>query len=569
MERLSLIDISGEDDLLVPSPLGGVSIDESFSGVFGDLVENKCCQSSIMDFKEGVFEDLVQNNCCQSFILDSKEGGSPVNPSNHMEPGSQLPESPKQNESQSSRNNMRKSLAWDSAFFTCEGVLNHEELGIVNSTFKKTELRSLPVVLEDVAKSTESTSSLDDDNWGLENLEVNLFDNVQASIQRTRGTAEKAVKLTHSSKKDIPEKGVGPPLKCNRWLVLPQNKSSVVALERNVVGNSHREQTSRVASVISSVGNVGISTSKAVLPPPRVLPRATTPTIPIKKSSVSGNTQIRTNNTKEKPGTLVTQKSNGVTKKMNEGPCNGTLKSSPSPTANSASNPLNQANKSCPKITNTSRLIRRSSSEPVANKVSLKTSKTKTATRSPRNPAVSPSSSVYCSSDASSTRSSFDSTAPGSSSSSVFGIKPRIDVIDANSPSTLSEGVDNDKIHSSGSKSNNAAFESSRKGNHHQRSSNSNGLRAKCYKPSGLKMPTPKHGYFDPKKTPTYNSQTLPPIRQQLNFPKAQHISPLRQNMDVKSECPQTQDISLSRTPNAKSLALTQLSKLVESSPQS
>ncbi|RRT55914.1 hypothetical protein BHE74_00049048 [Ensete ventricosum] len=121
-----------------------------------------------------------------------------------MEQALNLLESPEHNKTKTGKCNLRKSLAWDSAFFTSEGVLNHEELAIVNSTFKKTEACSLPTILEDARKSTESTSTLDNDSWALENLEVDLFENVRASIQMTFGAGEKALKLAQPVKKKNP-----------------------------------------------------------------------------------------------------------------------------------------------------------------------------------------------------------------------------------------------------------------------------------------------------------------------------------------------------------------------------
>lgn len=74
----------------------------------------------------------------------------------------------------------------------------------MNSTFKKTQACSLPIIMEDARKSTESTSTLDNDSWALENLEVDLFENVRASIQMTFGTGEKALNVAQPIKKNNP-----------------------------------------------------------------------------------------------------------------------------------------------------------------------------------------------------------------------------------------------------------------------------------------------------------------------------------------------------------------------------
>lgn len=80
------------------------------------------------------------------------------------------------------------------------GVLNHEELAIVNSTFKKAEADKLPSIQEDSRNSMDSSTTLESDVWELENLEVDLFENVRASIQRSVGKLDKASSVLPSSK---------------------------------------------------------------------------------------------------------------------------------------------------------------------------------------------------------------------------------------------------------------------------------------------------------------------------------------------------------------------------------
>ncbi|XP_019459834.1 PREDICTED: uncharacterized protein LOC109359586 [Lupinus angustifolius] len=77
--------------------------------------------------------------------------------------------------------NLRKSLAWDSAFSTCEGVLNPEELSLVNKGFKKSEIHILPRT-EELWMSYESNCTIDSDGSSLASLEVELFADIRASI---------------------------------------------------------------------------------------------------------------------------------------------------------------------------------------------------------------------------------------------------------------------------------------------------------------------------------------------------------------------------------------------------
>ncbi|RRT76936.1 hypothetical protein B296_00004160 [Ensete ventricosum] len=131
-----------------------------------------------------------------------------------MEHALQQVESSEQKQSKTTKHCLRNSLDWDRDFLTSEGVLNNEELAIINSTFKKSEACSLPIITEDAKKTTELNSYLDNDRWALEKLEVDLFKHVQTSNQKTPGTGEKALKLAHPSKKINPAKGRAMPNKC-------------------------------------------------------------------------------------------------------------------------------------------------------------------------------------------------------------------------------------------------------------------------------------------------------------------------------------------------------------------
>ncbi|GMI84857.1 hypothetical protein HRI_002155000 [Hibiscus trionum] len=80
----------------------------------------------------------------------------------------------------------RRSLAWDAAFFTSPGVLNPEELSLVNNGYRKSETVThvLPGIEQEFWKSTESDSTLDSD-YSLSSLEIDLFDDMRASMQKS------------------------------------------------------------------------------------------------------------------------------------------------------------------------------------------------------------------------------------------------------------------------------------------------------------------------------------------------------------------------------------------------
>ncbi|KAI8013062.1 hypothetical protein LOK49_LG05G00952 [Camellia lanceoleosa] len=86
--------------------------------------------------------------------------------------------------------NLRKSLDWDTAFFTSAGVLDPEELFIINKGFEKVEAHLLPVTQEDLCtwRYADSKSTLDSDDFSLDSnqsTEVDLFEEIRASIEKS------------------------------------------------------------------------------------------------------------------------------------------------------------------------------------------------------------------------------------------------------------------------------------------------------------------------------------------------------------------------------------------------
>ncbi|KAI3838816.1 hypothetical protein MKX03_002592 [Papaver bracteatum] len=85
--------------------------------------------------------------------------------------------------------NLRKSLAWDSAFFTNDGVLDSEVLSFISNGMRNTAPSTLPGIQEDMRRYAESSSTfnstLDGDSLTRESFEVDFFEDVRASIQRS------------------------------------------------------------------------------------------------------------------------------------------------------------------------------------------------------------------------------------------------------------------------------------------------------------------------------------------------------------------------------------------------
>ncbi|KAI9387737.1 hypothetical protein POPTR_010G217000v4 [Populus trichocarpa] len=79
---------------------------------------------------------------------------------------------------------VRKSLAWDGAFFTSSGVLNAEELSLLNGGFRPSEAHLLPGI-EEVWSSIQSNSTRNTDSYSLASLEIDLLDNMRAFMQKS------------------------------------------------------------------------------------------------------------------------------------------------------------------------------------------------------------------------------------------------------------------------------------------------------------------------------------------------------------------------------------------------
>ncbi|GMP50335.1 hypothetical protein CsSME_00016990 [Camellia sinensis var. sinensis] len=86
--------------------------------------------------------------------------------------------------------NLRKSLDWDTVFFTSAGLLDPKELFIINKGFEKVKAHLLPVTQEDLCtrRYADSESTLDGDDFSHDSnqsTEVDLFEDIRASIEKS------------------------------------------------------------------------------------------------------------------------------------------------------------------------------------------------------------------------------------------------------------------------------------------------------------------------------------------------------------------------------------------------
>ncbi|ESR49453.1 hypothetical protein CICLE_v10033690mg [Citrus x clementina] len=83
------------------------------------------------------------------------------------------------------QDNSRRSLAWDNAFFTSAGVLNPEELSLVNKGYRGSGRYLVPDTEEKNWSSAGTDSTAKSDGFHLASLENDLFDDLKAAFDNS------------------------------------------------------------------------------------------------------------------------------------------------------------------------------------------------------------------------------------------------------------------------------------------------------------------------------------------------------------------------------------------------
>ncbi|WVZ66067.1 hypothetical protein U9M48_015341 [Paspalum notatum var. saurae] len=522
MEGLSLIDVSAEDDLLFD--LASPAPPRPDPTHAGSLVATEAATSSLYTSGGG---------------SASAAGGRDADPDSVTEEQAapERAESPKQRKPKTGVN-LRKSLAWDSAFFTSEGVLDTEELAIVNSTFRKTQGSRLPGIMEEMRKSGDSTTStLENEPWVMESLETELFDNVRASIQRSLGKADR-VPGRPAAGLNPPKPTANVPRIASRKGVdrMPQPKIRAPVSTSQGVGEKQRPQDNL------KVNLPGAAEAKASKPP-RALPRVATMRSSTNTAIASGISDKRSSTggvaNRQAAGktanTSATVRSGGGTKSSS------ILKSGPSaPTSSFRGVSMDTKPESKTKSATLSkknmtaqRVPVRSSSKSDINKAIPSRSKNKIPARGHADrasPSISPCSSVE----------SMSSVISGASTASTVGKMSHT----SDSLNTLSPSL----------RKSNGCHPSPKLGHPVANEGHSFGIAAsgdyskppaditslgKCVKPSGLRRPTPKIGYFDSEKSIDQNTGAqvqLQPTKMQHLLPVTPKTQPPTQNISAPHE---------------------------------
>ncbi|KAL4560547.1 hypothetical protein LXL04_032700 [Taraxacum kok-saghyz] len=214
------------------------------------------------------------------------------------------PEMPKKN----SKFNLRKSLAWDSAFFTCDGVLDADELSNMIEKGEKGMKNQLPGIEEEVYRSMESISTLESDNLTLECLEAELFEDIRASIQKSNnkssikmqsGKKDSQTKVSSSSKKLDLDSGKRPASRINvnnnsNTSSIPKPKiiskvgpTSTLTKRASLSTNqAKKDQDIAKQAQVTQKGTQTVKTTTGVMKPRRGVPK---PSLTSKSSSSSSS----------------------------------------------------------------------------------------------------------------------------------------------------------------------------------------------------------------------------------------------------------------------------------------
>ncbi|XP_051113731.1 uncharacterized protein LOC127239566 isoform X2 [Andrographis paniculata] len=506
------------------------------------------------------------------------------------------------------RYNLRKSLAWDSAFFTSAGVLDAEELSSMITGADKSKKKLLPGIQEDITASTESISSLESDHFDLETLEEELFVDIRASIQRSnkklpnlsRLSDKKAnVEVDSSSISSLKNEGVTP--RSQDKNSKPRSKGTsapeTATMPKSLVKQNVQRQALRTGikqdsghSQMLSVAKTGDKKVTLGKTPRNIIKPVTNPATVQRDSMGIGRGKSECGSSKL--GAPVTTTSKGtqlpkvavsagrmlprpaVSSKtcLKNSSTSGRGQSTRSSTSSNSSNGLSSGAAS--KLLPARRNPGGSSSKTVTGPGSIPKTLTRTAVQN-----KPPSSTTKVSSSVSSGSSIGDWSSVSSSSSSLAirkfnNTKASVEI----SSSKSTDGRSTQPLHSK-----NPSADPTTGGHENSKVHMANGISNKTTtsvvqslgKPTGLRMPSPKIGFFDGVKssprTPNDHKPTQPGLRAMLPRNGVAASSPgLTSNSKAKSVKTPTSRMSASsassKPDSAKATSLKQSHDWVNSS---
>ncbi|MFS7990159.1 hypothetical protein Hanom_Chr11g01055471 [Helianthus anomalus] len=436
--------------------------------------------------------------------------------------------------------NLRKSLAWDSAFFTSDGVLDADELTTIIEGGDKRLKNCLPGIEEEVYRSMESISTLESDNLSLDCLEAELFEDIRASIQNSNKLSNKSSakkdsqpKVTNTPKKvDLYSgKRLGARTKDNKTSSIPQPKiTSRVNLNMNSLSTSTKR-----ASLSANHAKKDQDTAKQA----HVTQKGTQTVKTITKgSTVTGVIGPRRGVLSSKPSSFGTSTA---------------PKTDPTRPSSSCSNSSSCSSGTDVKVKSSANILRK--------RVDSKTGKLTTTLRIPQTPSrlntkikppsFSSSSNLSSSVSPASSISRLSLESLSSLTSTITQKSTSRSSIDTSVQSDMSNHHPTDRI-------------SNKKGNQPVavRSSQTGSVsRSPAVQPTGLRMPSPKIGFFDAGKsgarTPNGSVRSQSKLPTGAGKPVATHFSQTSSNGAKfgKIPPPKTSAVATNLKPNPQKLA--------------
>ncbi|GFZ02334.1 hypothetical protein Acr_15g0009420 [Actinidia rufa] len=458
------------------NPINGIAPGalNNFPSSFGagiSLADKRDPGNGYSIFQDGVIlicsSENQNNNVCSGLHkgVDAEKTEDMADTSGQMEllPQSREPLEPER-ERKYGKYNMRKSIAWDSAFFTSAGVLDPDELSSMIKGVDKGRKPFLPGIEEDISKSIDSISTTESESLTLESIEADLFGDIRASIQKS----SKAFQTTSSSR-------AAPGVTETQFICSP-------------------EKVNLASKNMPVARNGGLTSS--FLKAPKVAPKPTSrlnpiSSAPLKRASVGAN-QFKMENDKAK---LSSGKVSTVLRVPGLG---GSSRTVPKPALSLKSSSLSSSTatkKEPPRSSSSCDSSQSASSDKVGiSSVALKKKEQARSTLIKRSSNTSPASSI---SGWSSVSSSSNSMVNQRSTSRVsIDTSSPCRSLDRDAPHLDFQNQSNDQTSIHENRVNQLPTGTVKK------SSMQTGAlsRPAMGKPSGLRMPSPKIGYFDGAK---------------------------------------------------------------------
>ncbi|XP_020212384.1 uncharacterized protein LOC109796934 isoform X2 [Cajanus cajan] len=448
--RLSIFDVSSADDSL----LDGNPLDHQHS----DLL----CTPNSKKFEDAATK--LQQWDHEPHSNDSSGTGKPK---------------------KNSKCNLRKSLAWDSAFFTSAGVLDAEELSSIIEGVEKHELADIQ---EDVYKSCESISTLASDSLTFESVEMegDLFEDVRASIQKSSKKSCPAVTNTKVPPSPRALPGFHTHDTSKKVGVVSRNKMKAPLASKNPSAGMQGfgKMTKKDNTIFPQLPQKPAATRResSILKQSKVLGKSSSSSTISSKRESLGNLHVKSDRDKAKR--IVGDRVSSVTKASVIGSSRGIVPKPSLPSKSPSGPPVSTRTKSVTSISSV-----KTPSRKKAESLSSLMSATKLS------PSISPASSIsdWSSSESSSSTSMAKRVCNNSSRSSLDSDSSRKVSLDTDADQGTNSRIPQSDSHLEKPEAQHIGFTSEKQ----RTTPGATVLPPTHKKPSGLRLPSPKIGFFD------------------------------------------------------------------------